>query len=101
MFDLSKYKQNDKTKYLAENLERLLKEESEVLVLAKNPDMKEMAETDLQNIASQKQILLEQMDKIIEEDERKQKEEEEFPNEIVLEVRAGVGGEEAALLLKN
>ena len=78
MFDLSKYKQNDKTKYLAENLERLLKEESEVLVLAKNPDMKEMAETDLQNIASQKQILLEQMDKIIEEDERKQKRRRNF-----------------------
>jgi peptide chain release factor 1 len=63
--------------------------------------MKEMAETDLQNIASQKQILLEQMDKIIEEDERKQKEEEEFPNEIVLEVRAGVGGEEAALFAQE
>ena len=28
---------------------------------------------------------------------KKEKEEEEFPNEIVLEVRAGVGGDEASL----
>ena len=34
--DLSKYKQNEKTKYLAESLERLLKEEQDVLELQKN-----------------------------------------------------------------
>jgi peptide chain release factor 1 len=42
-----------------------------------------------------------QMDQILEEEIRKEKEEEEFPNEIVLEVRAGVGGEEAALFAEE
>jgi peptide chain release factor 1 len=37
------------------------------------------------------------MDSILEEE----KQEEEFPNEIVLEVRAGVGGEEAALFAEE
>jgi peptide chain release factor 1 len=99
--DLSKYKSNPKTQYLAENLERLLKEEADVLVLAKNEEMKEMAEIDLKNMALQKETLLKQMDDILEEEERKQKEDEEFPNEIVLEVRAGVGGEEAALFAEE
>jgi peptide chain release factor 1 len=99
--DLSKYKQNEKTKYLAENLERLLKEEADILVLGKEEDMKEMVEADLKNIEFQKEILLKQMDDILDEEERKQKEEEEFPNEIVLEVRAGVGGEEAALFAEE
>jgi peptide chain release factor 1 len=101
MFDLSKYKQNDKTKYLAENLERLLKEEAEVLALTESAEMKEMAEADLRNIEIQKEGLLKQMDNILEEEIRKEREEEEFPNEIVLEVRAGVGGEEAALFAEE
>lgn len=105
--DLAKYKNNVKTQYLAENLERLLKEEADILLLIKenepasSADLREMAESDLKNIEIQKDTLLEQMNQIIEEDERKQKEEEEFPNEIVLEVRAGVGGEEAALFAEE
>lgn len=99
--DLQKYKQNDRTKYLAENLERLLKEEADILTLAKQEEMKEMAENDLKNIETQKEVLLKQMDEILEEENRREKEEEEFPNEIVLEVRAGVGGEEAALFAEE
>ncbi|MFH0804466.1 MAG: PCRF domain-containing protein [Candidatus Zambryskibacteria bacterium] len=99
--DLQKYKSNPKTQYLAENLERLLKEEADVLALAKNDEMKEMAETDLNNIEAQKEVLIKQMDEILEEEIRKEKEEEEFPNEIVLEVRAGAGGEEASLFAEE
>jgi peptide chain release factor 1 len=95
--DLQKYKQNEKTKYLAESLERLLTEEGEVLTLAENPEMKEIAESDLKNIKEQKKALVGQMEDILKEDEI----EEEFPNEIVLEVRAGAGGEEAALFAEQ
>lgn len=107
MLDLSKYKSNPKTQYLAENLERLLKEEVDLSALfsdnesASSADLREMAEADLQNLQTQKEALLRQMDEILEEDARKQKEEEEFPNEAVLEVRAGVGGEEAALFAEE
>lgn len=99
--DLEKYKKNPKTQYLAENLERLLKEEADVLLLKNEEGMAEMAEVDYQNILVQKEALLKQMNEILEEEIKKEKEEEEFPNEIVLEVRAGVGGEEAALFAEE
>ncbi|MEK7642462.1 MAG: PCRF domain-containing protein [Patescibacteria group bacterium] len=95
--DLEKYKKNPKTQYLAENLERLLKEEADIVMLQKEEGMKEMAEADLKNVTSQKQVLLDQMEDILKEEEK----EEEFPNEIILEVRAGVGGEEAALFAEE
>lgn len=101
MLDLEKYKNNDKTKYLAESLKRLLKEEVDVLELQKQEGMGELAENDLKNIETQKEALIKQMDKILEEEEKKLREEDEFPNEIVLEVRAGVGGEEAALFAEE
>jgi len=101
--DLEKYKKNPKTQYLAENLERLLKEEVDILALAKNEEMKEMAETDLKNVEIQKEVLLKQMDEILNEEIRKEKEEsrDSGTNEIVLEVRAGVGGEEASLFAEE
>ena len=99
--DLEKYKKNPKTQYLAKNLERLLKEESDILMLGKEEGMKELAEKDLENIEIQKKELVSQMDEILEEEINKMKEEDEFPNEIVLEIRAGVGGEEAALFAEE
>ncbi|KKW35349.1 MAG: Peptide chain release factor 1 [Candidatus Adlerbacteria bacterium GW2011_GWA1_54_10] len=70
--DLEKYKSNPKTRYLAQALESMGDEE-------------------------QKKLLIAQMDKILKDDE----EGEEFPGEIVLETRAGVGGEEAALFARE
>jgi peptide chain release factor 1 len=105
--DISKYKKNPKTQYLAENLERLLREEADILALIKEgpassaDEMKELAEADFKNISIQKEALLKQMDEILEEEARQLIGEEEFPNEIVLEVRAGVGGEEAALFAEE
>lgn len=95
--DLEKYKSNDKTRYLASEYERLLKEEQEVLELQKQEGMAELAEADLKNIISQKDALVAQMEDILKEDEKQI----DFPNEIVLEVRAGVGGEEAALFARE
>ncbi|MEK7635072.1 MAG: PCRF domain-containing protein [Patescibacteria group bacterium] len=105
--DLEKYKKNPKTQYLAENLERLLKEEADILVLIEeneptsSADLREMAEADLKNIQIQKEASVKQMDEILEEEIRKAKEDEEFPNEIILEVRAGAGGEEASLFAEE
>lgn len=99
--DLLKYKQNPKTQYLATELERLLKEETDVLELQKQEGMADLAKNDLENIRVQKDALMKQMAEILAEEERREKEEDEFPNEIVLEVRAGVGGEEAALFAEE
>lgn len=93
--DLTKYKENPKTAYLVVELERLLVEEGEIRAL--EGELGELAKDDLARVDEQKKTLLKQMDSILEGD----KEEEEFPNEIVLEVRAGVGGEEAALFAEE
>ncbi len=56
-----------------------------------------MSEDELKSIEIQKVALIEQMDSILKSEEV----EEEFPNEIILEVRAGAGGDEAALFAKE
>lgn len=94
--DLSRYKQNPKTAYFAAELERLLAEEAEVKELAQG-DLGDIAQEDLVRIAEQKKAILEEIEKILKREEK----EEEFPNEAVLEVRAGVGGEEAALFAEE
>ena len=71
--DLSKYKDNPKTAYLAKAV--LMMEGDE----------------------EQQKMLIAEMDKIIAAESAS----EEFPNEVVLEVRAGVGGEEAALFAEE
>ena len=70
--DLEKYKNNPKTAYMAAALVHIQDEESRRTFIA-------------------------QMDAILAAEETS----EELPNEAVLEVRAGVGGEEAALFARE
>jgi len=92
--NLEIYKNNPKTAFMATLLEKLLKEEAETQALiAADPGMKEMAEHELASILEQKKSMIEQMDAILAADVV----EDEKPNEIILEVRAGAGGDEAAL----
>jgi len=96
--ELEKYKQNHKTAYLAESLERLLKEEQDIRgMLQGDPSMEELAKKELGDIELQKAALKEQVDSLLKEEA----EEETFPSDLVLEVRAGVGGEEAALFARK
>ncbi|MDO8575228.1 MAG: PCRF domain-containing protein [bacterium] len=95
--DLSLFKQNHKTTFLAEMYEKLLKDEAEVLAMLSDPALKEMAEEDLKSIKEQKEGLEKQMNEILDSE----KEEIEFPAEMILEVRAGAGGEEAALFAEE
>ncbi len=98
MENLEIYKKNHKTSFLAESYENLAREEAEMGELLKNdPAMGAMAMEEIQNLKSQKEALLSQMKEIIKGEEA----EEEFPNEIILEVRAGAGGEEAALFAEE
>jgi peptide chain release factor 1 len=70
--DLEKYKKNPKTMYLAQAVEAI-------------------------DDAEQKRLLIAQMDEILKAEEGS----EELPNEAILEVRAGVGGQEAALFAEE
>jgi peptide chain release factor 1 len=96
--DIEKYKSNPKTAYLADSLVRLVNEENEVRsLLEADPSLRELSTEELNRIEVEKKALMEQMDSILKTEE----EEEEFPNEIILEIRAGAGGEEAALFAQE
>jgi peptide chain release factor 1 len=96
--DLNIYQTNQKTQYLAEEYKRLLTEQEGVLKMLENePELKDLAKEDLSKLDSQMKALAEQMEKILDSE----KEEEEHPNEIILEVRAGAGGEEAAIFAED
>ena len=91
---IEEFKNNIKTSYLADEYLRLDKEEISVKeMLAGDTSMAEIAGEELANLQSQKEVIWKQMEDILTEE----KQEEEFPNEIIMEVRAGVGGDEAAL----
>lgn len=92
---ISEYKENHKTEYLAGELERLVKqlEETKALVDA-DPTMKEIAEAEIADLEVQITTQQKQIEDIIAKDEA---EEKESPREIMLEVRAGAGGDEASL----
>ena len=92
--DLETYKNNPKTAFLAGLYAKLAADEAETRVMAANdPAMKEMAEHELASIIEQKEGLEKQMKEIV----AAEAVEDEKPNEIILEVRAGAGGDEAAL----
>jgi peptide chain release factor 1 len=92
--DLTQFKKNQKTAFLAGEYERLEREAGELRAMVENdPSMKELAEADLASLHDQQSSILGQMQSIVAEEE----EEDRYPNEIILEVRAGAGGDEAAL----
>lgn len=96
--NLEHYKKNPRTAHLAQSFERIEKEEAELRALAaRDPGMKEMADKELASFAEQKAALSAQMQSVAEA----AKEEAAFPNELILEVRAGVGGDEAALFARE
>src|SRR3989344_4890674 len=96
--DQKKYKDNTKTHYLFLEYERLEDEAKELLALQDDPNLKTLADDDLLKIKQQQEKILGQMDEIINRDETKEK---EFPSEMILEVRAGAGGEEASLFAEK
>jgi peptide chain release factor 1 len=97
MEDIEKYKKDPRTAYLAGEYERLLEEEGRVLDMAKDEEMKELADEELKSIKEQKDGVEKEIEKIIKVAE----EEEKYPNELILEVRAGAGGDEASLFAQE
>ncbi|MEN9622228.1 MAG: peptide chain release factor 1, peptide chain release factor 1 [Candidatus Parcubacteria bacterium] len=78
--------------------EKLDKEEADLKVLMdSDASMKEMGVAELENIQVQKTELIRQVTAI----DEAEKQEEEFPNEIIIEIRAGAGGDEAALFAEE
>ncbi|MFZ2038428.1 MAG: PCRF domain-containing protein [Minisyncoccia bacterium] len=94
MNTIEEFKQNKRTSYLADEYERLDKEEKSLQdMLANDPSMADLAREEISSLNAQKKTIWEQMISIT----KVEQEEEEFPNEIILEVRAGAGGDEASI----
>ena len=91
------YADDRRVSYLVVEWKRLSQAERDAQDLVEvDPGMKELAEKELNDIDKQKDALLKQIEEIVGADN-----EREWPNEIVLEVRAGVGGEEASLFAEE
>jgi len=96
--DLQKYKDNNKTSFLASEYKRLEDKEMELQAMVEqDQSLKELAEGEIKELQNQKNTIFSQMEKLLEES----KAEQDFPNKVVLEVRAGAGGEEAAIFAYN
>jgi peptide chain release factor 1 len=93
---LDDFKKNHKTRFLADEYERLLNEEKELLEMAETDDteMKALAEEDLKTLQKRKSDAWEQMENIL---APKDDDNENGPSDLIMEIRAGAGGEEAAL----
>ncbi len=91
------YADDSRVSFLVAEWQRLLQSEQDARELIEvDPAMKELAEKEIEEIETQKEALLKQMEQIVGDPN-----EREWPNEIVLEVRAGVGGEEASLFAEE
>lgn len=91
---IDEYKKNFKTAYLAEEYVQLEKEESELeSLLSDDPSIADLVSEDKTRISLRKEELLTQMKQIVDKD----KEEEEIPKVLIMEIAAGAGGDESAL----
>jgi len=91
------YANDHRVAYLVAEWKRLTQAERDSTELIEvDPSMHELATKELQDIAEQKEKLMGQMESII-----GRQGEREWPNELIIEVRAGVGGEEASLFAED
>lgn len=94
----SEFKANHQTAYLAEEFERLEKEKADALEAAgEDAVLREMAAEDTERIDARQKQILEEIEQILDKD----KVEAERPKAIVLEFRAGAGGDEANLFAQE
>src|SRR3989338_10501542 len=99
--DIEKFTKNPKTAYLAENYKTLLRQKEETLEMIKNdPTLRDLAQGELESLRFQMKTLSDQMEGILAEEE-KESLDGLGTNEVILEVRAGAGGEEASLFAQE
>jgi peptide chain release factor 1 len=94
--DIEKARDDDRTRYLAMEYDRLLSHEAELKGLLEDESLRELAEQDLAQIGEQKAALEETITGILSAVAPK-----EPPDSVVLEVRAGAGGDEATLFAQD
>lgn len=97
--DPLEFENDHRVSYLVQEWKRLTQVEKDSTELMEvDPSMKELAQKELADIESQKETLLSEMEKIVGPPAGGER---EWPNEVILEVHAGVGGEEASLFAEE
>ncbi|MSU74758.1 PCRF domain-containing protein [Candidatus Kaiserbacteria bacterium] len=92
------FKKNFATAYLAEEYERLEQEASESLrAAATDPDLLQMAQEDESRVQARQKSILTEIEQIL----AKEREEVAKPISVVMELRAGAGGDEAAIFARD
>lgn len=95
---IQEFREHPKTQFLAGQFDDIEKKRQEALALAEaDSAMRELAHEEAEMLEEQLVHLFAEMERIVTES----KEEEARPYGIILEVRAGVGGEEAALFAEE
>ncbi len=95
---IADFRDNHKTQFLASQFSALLASRSAAADMGEaDPDMAELAAEEVAQLTVQLESLYGEMERILETT----KEEEEIPYGVVLEVRAGAGGDEAALFAEE
>ena len=91
---LQEFKDYQKTQFLASQFESELVKLTDAQELAdSDPEMAELAKEEIEQLTKQLQDQFDEMDRIVESN----KEEEKKPYGVMLEIRAGAGGDEASL----
>lgn len=97
-FNPEQYADDRRVSYLVQEWKRLTQAELDAQELIEtDPSMGELAKKELAEVEVQKDTLMKEIERIVGSDGDDKK----LPNEMVLEVRAGVGGEEASLFAEE
>lgn len=91
------FRENPKTQFLAGQFDAFMHKRADVEPMLADASMKELAESELAGLDEQALLMWQEMEQILEN----AKEEEVKPYGVILEVRAGAGGEEAALFAEQ
>ncbi len=95
--ELEKLEKNHSTQYIAKQIRELKKQFDESKELLKDQEMVDLAKEEIENIRIQIDSYIQQAKEIL----KKEKGEEKFPKEIILEIRAAAGGDEASLFARE
>lgn len=90
---LEKIQQNQTTSFFASQVTSLLRKRDEAQLMQKDPELADLVADEITAINEQIEMYMSQALDII----KKEEENPEVPTEVILEIRAGAGGDEAAL----
>jgi len=96
--ELKTIEENHSTQYFGSQIIKLQRELSETEKMAQDPEMAAMVGDEISNINIQLESFIIQARDIIKKEQESDKED---PKEIILEIRAGAGGDEASLFAKE